>query len=57
MDVLIVMALHGQLGNIGHKGGLWFEEFLALYFVFRDVGAVLNQASPKAGQPLLRSNV
>lgn len=51
MDILMVLTSHDQLGNTGHKTGLWLEEFAAPYFVFRDAGVNLTLASPKGGQP------
>lgn len=51
MDILMVITSHDQLGNTGHKTGLWLEEFAAPYFVFRDAGANITLASPKGGQP------
>lgn len=51
MKILMVITSHDQLGNTGHKTGLWLEEFAAPYFVFRDAGVNLTLASPKGGQP------
>lgn len=51
MDILMVLTSHDQLGNTGHKTGLWLEEFAAPYFAFRDAGVNLTLASPKGGQP------
>ena len=35
--------------------GFWLKEFAALYFVFKSAGIELTLASPKGGQPPLRS--
>src|SRR5512143_1576824 len=51
MKIVMVLTSHDQLGNTGHKTGLWLEEFAAPYFVFRDAGVQLTIASPKGGQP------
>jgi putative intracellular protease/amidase len=51
MKILMVLTSHDQLGNTGHKTGLWLEEFAAPYFVFKDAGVELTLASPKGGQP------
>lgn len=51
MNILMVMTSHDQLGNTGHKTGIWLEEFAAPYFVFRDAGVNITLASPKGGQP------
>lgn len=51
MKILMVMTSHDQLGNTGHKTGLWLEEFAAPYYVFKDAGVELTLASPKGGQP------
>jgi putative intracellular protease/amidase len=53
VKILMVLTSHDQLGNTGRKTGFWLEEFAAPYFVFRDAGAELTLASPKAGQPPL----
>lgn len=47
----MVITSHDQLGNTGHKTGLWLEEFAAPYYVFLDAGAKITLASPKGGQP------
>ena len=37
MKILMVLTSHDQLGNTGRKTGFWLEDFVAPYFVFRDV--------------------
>src|SRR5579871_6060686 len=53
MKIVMVLTSHDQLGNTGHKTGVWLEEFAAPYFVFRDAGVQLTLAAPKGGQPPL----
>ena len=48
MRVLIVLTSHDQLGNTGRKTGFWLEELAAPYYVFKDAGAEITLASPKA---------
>jgi putative intracellular protease/amidase len=58
MKMLMVLTSHGELGDSGRKTGLWLEEFVAPYYVFKDAGAEVVLASPKGGQPPIdpRSN-
>lgn len=51
MNILMVLTSHDQLGDTGLKTGFWLEEFVAPYYVFKDVGADITLASPKGGQP------
>lgn len=51
MRILMVLTSHGELGDTGHKTGMWLEEFAAPYFAFKDAGAEVVLASPKGGQP------
>ena len=53
MKILMVVTSHDQLGDTGHKTGIWLEEFAAPYYVFRDAGAEVVIVSPKGGQPPL----
>jgi putative intracellular protease/amidase len=49
MKVLTVLTSHDQLGNTGRKTGFWLEEMAAPYYVFKDAGAQITLASPRAG--------
>ena len=51
MKILMVLTSHDTLGDTGKKTGFWLEEFAAPYYVFKDAGADITLASPKAGQP------
>lgn len=51
--ILIVLTSHDRLGNTGEKTGVWLDEFVTPYYVFKDAGAILTLASPKGGQPPL----
>ena len=51
MKILMVLTSHDQLGDTGHKTGLWLEEFAAPYYAFHDAGADVTLASPQGGQP------
>ncbi|HEY6545937.1 MAG TPA: type 1 glutamine amidotransferase domain-containing protein, partial [Dokdonella sp.] len=51
MKILMVLTSHGELGDTGHKTGLWLEEFAAPYYAFKDAGVEVVLASPKGGQP------
>jgi len=53
MKILMVVTSHDQLGDTGHKTGIWLEEFAAPYYVFREAGAEVVIVSPKGGQPPL----
>jgi len=48
MKILMVITSHDQLGNTGRKTGFWLEELAAPYFIFRDSGAEITLASPRA---------
>ncbi|MFB6456149.1 type 1 glutamine amidotransferase domain-containing protein [Chitinophaga sp. Hz27] len=48
--VLFVVTSHGDLGNTGHKTGIWIEEFAAPYYHLMDKGVAITIASPKGGQ-------
>jgi hypothetical protein len=51
MKVLMVITSHDQLGNTRRKTGFWLEELAVPYFVFKDSGAEITLASPKAVVP------
>ena len=51
MNILMVLTSHSELGDTGKKTGFWIEEFAAPYYLFKDAGAHITIASPKAGQP------
>ncbi len=53
MKILIVLTSHDQLGNSGRKTGFWLEEFVAPYYLFKEVKAEITLASPKGGRPPL----
>ena len=48
MKILMVLTSHDQLGDTGKKTGFWLEELAAPYYAFRDAGADVVLASPKA---------
>ncbi|MFH1803698.1 MAG: type 1 glutamine amidotransferase domain-containing protein [Pseudomonadota bacterium] len=56
MRILMIMTSHDQMGDTGHKTGLWLEEFAAPYYRFLDAGAQITLASPKGGKPPLDPN-
>lgn len=49
MRILMVLTSHERLGQTDRRTGLWFEEFAAPYYGFRDAGAEVTLASPKGG--------
>lgn len=51
MKILMVLASHDQLGDIGKKAGFWLEAFASPYHVFRDAGAGITLASRPTGPP------
>jgi hypothetical protein len=51
MRVLMMLAWHDQLGDVGHRTGSGLEDGADTYFVFRDADVRLTLASPKGGQP------
>jgi putative intracellular protease/amidase len=53
MKILMILTSHDQLGSTGKKTGFWLEEFAAPYYTFKDAGAEVTLASPKAGHPPL----
>jgi len=48
--ILIVTTSHGQLGSTGQATGLWFEELVAPYWVFRDAGFEVDIVSMAGGK-------
>lgn len=44
------MTSHDQLGHTRQKTGVWLEEFVSPYYVFKDV-VDLVLASPRGGKP------
>ncbi|OKH89777.1 type 1 glutamine amidotransferase domain-containing protein [Thalassospira sp. TSL5-1] len=56
MRILMIMTSHDEMGNTGHKTGIWLEEFAAPYYRFLDGGATVTLASPKGGQPPIDPN-
>jgi putative intracellular protease/amidase len=55
MKILMVLTSHNQLGHTSVPTSFWLKEFAAPYFVFKGAGIELTLASPKGGQPPLRS--
>ncbi|MEP7298032.1 MAG: type 1 glutamine amidotransferase domain-containing protein [Burkholderiales bacterium] len=51
MKILMVLTSHENLDNTGLKTGLWLEDFVAPYYVFKDAGAEITLASPFGRQP------
>jgi hypothetical protein len=45
VKILMVLTSHDQFGNMGRKTGSWLEEFVAPYFVFREVRLQLSRLS------------
>lgn len=39
--MLMVMIFYELMGDIGKKMGMWFEEFVLFYYVFKDVGYLI----------------
>ncbi|BDW89130.1 dimethylallyltransferase [Thalassospira tepidiphila] len=56
MRILMIVTSHDQMGDTGHKTGIWLEEFAAPYYRFKDAGAEITLASPKGGKPPLDPN-
>ena len=56
MRILMIVTSHDEMGDTGHKTGIWLEELAAPYYRFRDAGADITLASPKGGQPPLDPN-
>jgi putative intracellular protease/amidase len=49
MKVLIVATSHAQLGDSTRRTGLWLEELVIPYYIFKEAGAVVTIASPLGG--------
>jgi putative intracellular protease/amidase len=56
MHVLMIVTSNDQMGDTGHKTGIWLEEFAAPYYRFLDAGVKVTLASPKGGKPPLDPN-
>ncbi|MCY1126911.1 type 1 glutamine amidotransferase domain-containing protein [Frigidibacter sp. RF13] len=54
--VLIIATSHADLGQTGHKTGLWLEELAAPYQQFRQAGFEVALASPAGGAVPLDPN-
>lgn len=50
LKILMITTSHSDLGNTGHKTGVWLEELATPYYIFKDAGAEITIASPKGGQ-------
>src|SRR5271170_1339514 len=50
MKVLIVATSHGQLGDSTRRTGLWLEELVIPYYIFKEAGAFVTIASPLGGE-------
>jgi putative intracellular protease/amidase len=50
MKVLIVTTSHAQLGDSKGRTGLWLEELVIPYYIFKEAGAVVTIASPLGGE-------
>ncbi|WP_207458413.1 type 1 glutamine amidotransferase domain-containing protein [Azospirillum sp. SYSU D00513] len=48
--ILIVATSHSEMGQTGHRTGVWLEELAAPYYVLRDAGAEIVLASVKGGE-------
>ena len=48
MKVLLVLTSHDKLGDTGRKTGFWLEELAAPYYEFKDAGAQITLARPRA---------
>ena len=51
MSILMVVTSNDRLGDTGKKTGLWLEEFVTPYYIFRDDGIKVVLASPRGGRP------
>ena len=51
MKILIVLTSNDKLGGTGERTGVWLEEFVAPYYVFKSAGAKVVVASPLGGNP------
>lgn len=49
MKVLIVATSHAQMGDSLRKTGLWLEELVIPYYIFKEAGADVTIASPLGG--------
>ncbi|MBC7826552.1 MAG: type 1 glutamine amidotransferase domain-containing protein [Chitinophagaceae bacterium] len=49
MKVLFITTSHDKLGETAGKTGVWLEEIAAPYYIFKEAGADIAVASPKAG--------
>jgi len=48
MKILMVLTSHDKLGDTGRKTGFWLQELAAPYYEFKDGGAQITMASPRA---------
>ena len=49
-EVLIVTTSHAQMGDTGHRTGVWLEELATPYYALRDGGAEVTLASIRGGE-------
>jgi putative intracellular protease/amidase len=49
MKVLIVSTSHAQMGDNLRKTGLWLEELVIPYYIFKEAGSIVTIASPLGG--------
>ena len=54
MRILMIVTSHDQMGDTGHKTGIWLEELAAPYYRFRDAGAEITLPPPReVSRPLI----
>lgn len=49
LKILIVLTSHAQMGDTGHKTGVWMEELTTPYYAFKDAGAQVDIVSIDGG--------
>ena len=49
IKILFIATSHDKMGDTGNTTGVWLEEIAAPYYIFKEAGALLTIASPKAG--------
>jgi putative intracellular protease/amidase len=49
IKILFIVTSNDELGNTGHKTGVWLEELATPYYIFKEAGVAITLASPDGG--------
>jgi len=50
LKILIIATSHSEMINSNRKTGLWLEEIVGPYYIFKEAGAMITVASPDGGK-------